>query len=401
MTQFSYTAITPRGERETSSIEAIDQSDAARKLLKKGLTPIEIKAGSAKLPAFFESFSSVKTQLVAEFTEKLSILLNSHFPLEKALLISANLCEDPRLKGIISTLAKDLKEGQSFSDALQQHPAAFDSIYISIVKAGEESGKLAALLEELANHLTEAQRMRQETRSALAYPIILLLVGVLSIATMIGYVVPQFATVFEGGNNAIPEGTQFLFSLSDVVQSYWWLAFAFPAGCWLLWKLAFMDDNLAIQIDRSRFSWPIAGRLVSLLEYGKIAQTLSVLLQNGVSIVYALELSEGVTSNRYLQAGLKQVKQDVGRGKPLSSTLREHLNPPSLFSEFVALGEESGQIASLLAKIADTFANEARQALRKLIALIEPVVILIMGAVIGLIVISMLSAVFSMTDIAV
>lgn len=293
----------------------------------------------------------------------------------------------------------DVKEGKSLADALQNHPQTFSRMYINMVHAGEEGGILDKLLPKLANFLASADEAKRTVVSSMVYPMILLGVGVLSVAMLMVFVVPQFAQMFEDMGTNMPSSAALLLNLSAGLQSYGWVLLLLPVLVWFGWKQLDTSSELRFQRDKFLLSLPLFGNLLLDAESSRFCRTLGSLLGAGIPLLKALHISRGVMENEVVGKSLEQVEEAVRSGGSLGKSLMNAAIFPTLLAQLVVVGEESGRTAHILEKLAETFDSNVKQQTSRLVALAEPLLILILGVIVGGIVIIMLSAIFSITDV--
>jgi len=269
-----------------------------------------------------------------------------------------------------------------------------------MVRAGEEGGILAQLLPSLEKFLTEAEETRKNLIGAMIYPSVLFVVGIVSIILMLGFVVPQFATLFEDAGTNIPDSAAFLLFLSDWVQSWGWVLAIFPFALISLWKWWGKDHDKKKQRDQFLLLLPLMGDLLQKKEAATFARTLGALLDAGIPLLKGLRITHGVIENNIISDKLKMVEEDVTAGKSLGKSLDKHKVFPILLPRLVVVGEETGRTAEILNKLAETFDDMVKNTLAKMVSLVEPLLIVFLGVLVGGIVITMLMAVFSINDIA-
>lgn len=303
------------------------------------------------------------------------------------------------MQELVLGLLRDVKEGKSLADAMEARPEVFSKMYINIVRAGEEGGILDELLPDLAEFLENSAKTRQAVISAMIYPIVLMITGVLSVTLLLIFVVPQFATMFEDAGTEIPPPAAFLLSLSDGIQSYGYLFIAFVVFIIFAWKRLDKDPKTKLQKDGFLLSLPMLGTLILYRECAVFSRTLGSLLGAGIPLIRALRVSREVIANSVLTQHLLQVEEDVRAGAGLGISLEKTNQFPTLLHQLVAVGEESGRTATILLKTAATFDTYVRNQMSSLVAALQPALIIFLAIAVGGITITMLSAVFSMNSV--
>jgi len=334
-----------------------------------------------------------------DFTSGLCTLVEARVPLDKALRLLDGITESPAMRELVLQLLKDVKEGRSLAEAMESHPQVFSKMYVNIVRAGEEGGILHELLPDLAEFLDTSARTRQAVISAMIYPTVLLITGVISVILLLVFVVPQFALMFEDAGTEIPASAAFLLGLSDFLQSYGYLFVLALVLAVVAWRR--LDQELATKLKKDRFllSLPILGSLILFRECAVFARTLGALLGAGIPLIRALRVSREVVGNAVLGVSLDRVEEDVRGGAGLGPSLEKTGQFPTLLHQLVAVGEESGRTADILLKSAVTFDTQVRNQMSSLVAALQPALIIFLAIAVGGITITMLSAVFSMNAV--
>ncbi len=397
MPVFSYKATTLSGETVEGMIEATDQRLAIERLKNTGVIPLKLIAprqgGLKGRVRFRRSRGDLLT-----FTTELSVLLNAGLPLDRSLNILSETSEGKEMKEMVQAILKSIREGSSFSEALQKHPGAFPGLYVNMVRAGEAGGVLDVVLDKLNEFLESTKELKDHVVSAMIYPAILTLTGGLSIIILLAFVLPRFSMLFEEMGGAVPASTQLLLGVSAMLRSYWWALAPVPV---LLWLLA----RAWLRSPAGRYRWDVVklrllGDVVTKLETARFCRTLGTLLQSGVSFLEALRNAKDVVSNQVIASTLDEVARGAKEGRGIAEPLSRAAVLPALALSMIRVGEETGQLDTMLLKVATTYEKSLREAVKRFIGFVEPAMILIMGLVIGFIVISMLMAIFSMTEIA-
>lgn len=394
--KFKYRALDARGKAQSGTLAAESERDALRLLRARGLTATQLTPTSASAS---RGRRKVKQSDLLDFTNGLCTLVESRVPIDRALQLLEGITESAAMRELTLNLLREVKEGRSLAAAMEAHPDVFSKMYINIVRAGEEGGILHELLPELAEFLDTSAKTRQTIVSAMIYPAVLLVTGVVSVMLLLIFVVPQFAAMFEDAGTQIPPAAQFLLSLSDWLQRFCVLIPLAGFAATLAWRQ--LDKQASSRLSRDRFllSLPLLGPLILTRESAVFARTLGSLLGAGIPLLRALRVSREVVANDQLGAQLQQVEEDVRGGTGLGAALEKTQQFPTLLHQLVAVGEESGRTASILVKSAATFDNIVRNQMSSLVAALQPALILILAIAVGGITITMLSAVFSMNAV--
>jgi general secretion pathway protein F len=310
------------------------------------------------------------------------------------------LTNKAELRQTVEQILNKVKQGKALGEALADYPKIFPPLYVNMIKAGEMGGFLDTALERLAEYLERAQEVQEEVKSAIAYPAILVLVGGAAIILMFTFVLPKFAVMFEDMGDALPLPTRFLLAVSYVIQSYWWLFILTAAGAGFGLRQYLSTPQGRFAWDRWSLRLALIGQLLQKREIARFARTLGTLLKSGVPLLQALELVEEVVGNRMISSSLKEVRAGIREGQGIAGPLGESGVFPSLALQMVSVGEETGRLDEMLMKVAEYYERDTQTQLRRLTSLVEPVLILTMGLVVGFVVIAMLLGVFSINDVS-
>ena len=397
--QFKYVAFDGSGAEQKGEAAAENEQEVVALLRRRGLTPVKVEAGGGGGGGLLQR-SGVTNQDLIEFTSGLTTMVETRVPLDRALGLLEGITEKPAVKRLIADLRRDVKGGKSLAQAMQAHPMVFSNIYVNLVRAGEEGGILDKLLPKLERFLAEADETRRHIVSSLIYPAILFVVGILSVILLLVFVVPQFSALFEDAGAGIPPSAAFLLWLSDALKYWGWLLLLLPFGAWYGWRRLDTTAEGRERRDRLLLTLPMLGPLLVEAEAGRFCRTLGALLGAGIPMLRGLHITRGVMDNQQLVSGLLKIEELVRGGKSLGQALTTTAIFPQLLSQLVIVGEESGRTAAVLDKLAESFDGQVRQRMMRLVAFLEPFLILLLGVFVGGIVIAMLSAVFSINDVS-
>ncbi len=402
MVEFAYKATDLAGKIFEGSMEGRDEKMVVESLQKLGYVPIRItatqtKAGFLRLPiaAYLER---ITTNDLLIFTQELSTLLEAGLPLDRSLQILTELAEKERFREVIRDLLKKIEAGRSFSEALSSYPSVFPKLYVNMTKAGEAGGILNVILSRLSKYLQTSKEMKDYLISVLIYPAVLTLASGASIIILLTFVIPRFAKIFADMGQAIPLPTQIMLSISQMVRSYWWaLGGAILLG-WYGFRAYIKSGEGKVSWDRVKLGLVVIGNLVRQIEVARVSRTLGTLLQSGVPILQAIQIVRETVNNEIIARSISEVHTGVKQGGGISKTLQTLKVFPPLAIHMIAVGEETGKLDEMLIKIAENYEVSLQNALKRFINLLEPMIILIMGAVVGFIVVSMLLAIFSINE---
>lgn len=406
MSAFSYKAADMNGKVVKGVLDAADEKGAVLRLQDMGYIPIRIDAGgrtSGMLDKDVRTiagplFSGAARRDVLRFTQDLHALLRAGLPVDRSISILIDTFSKASFRSVLRDLLKSVQGGSDLSGAIAKYPRVFSDFYVNMVRAGEAGGVLEPVLERLGMFLETSQELKDYVKSALVYPIFLVLVGGISIIILMTFVVPRFSMIFADMGGAIPLSTRLLLDASLLMKSYGWTLF--PAG--LAAYVGFVQYRRTPagrkKVDGVKLKLPMIGEVIRQMAVARFARTLGTLIKSGVPILKAMELVRDIVGNRVISDRLDAVRTRLKEGDRLSLPLQQAGIFPPLAVQMITVGEESGKLDEMLLRIAETYEKIVRNLIKRAIGLIEPVMILFMGVVVGFIVISMLLAIFSMNE---
>ncbi|MBB6600060.1 type II secretion system F family protein [Luteimonas sp. MC1825] len=402
MPLYRYKALNSRGETLDGQMEAASDADVALRLQEQGHLPIEARlaaegGGDGAWKTLFKPKPFSGERLV-QFTQQLATLLGAGQPLDRALTILLELPEDPAAKRVVTDIRDQVRGGTALSTALERQHGTFSRLYINMVRAGEAGGTMQETLQRLADYMERSRALRGKVINALIYPAILLVVVGFALLFLLGYVVPQFADMYESLDAELSWFTVLVLAVSNFVRQWWIVLIAAPAlaAWWLERKLrvpafrAWFDDWLLRQ--------KLVGSLVARLETARLARTLGTLLKNGVPLIMALGIGRAVLGNRALATDVEAAAEEVKNGVALSTALSRGKRFPRLAVQMIQVGEESGALDTMLLKTADTFEQETSQALDRLMAALIPVITMVLATVVGVVILAVLIPIYGLTN---
>ena len=407
MPLYSYKVADSSGKVVNGSLEAAEEKEVVARLQGMGYIPIRIdlaKGGASRFNLDLSKdisavFQRVTNRDLMVFTQDLHALLEAGLPVDKALSILINVAEKEKVRDMIAAILKSVEGGNSLSEAIAKYPKVFNPLYVNMVRAGETGGVLPAVLERLGEFLESSQDLRDYIKSAMVYPLFLVLVGGVSIIIMLTFVIPKFSIIFSDMGGAIPASTQILLGISHGLRDYWWLIVLVLAALIFGIKKYINTQKGRYRTDAYALRLPVVGRLVRSVEVARFSRTLGTLIRSGVPILQALSLVRQIMTNQLVADSLKRVYNRVKEGDTLSQPLGQEAMFPPLAVQMISVGEETGKLDRMLLKVADNYEKTVRNMIKRLVNLLEPAMILAMGLMVGFIVISMLMAVFSMNEV--
>jgi general secretion pathway protein F len=400
---FFFRAVASDGKVRTGSLSAESEKRVAGELRKQGLTPIYV--GTAPKATAFEiklpSFRRGGRRDVLFFTNELSTLLNAGVPLDRALSITAELCERASFRAVVSDVLRVLKGGRSLADSLGTHPEHFSDLYLNMVRAGEASGSLAVIFERLAEFEKTRDDLRNYIISSMIYPGLLALVGIGSVTLLLNFVVPRFASIFDGTRMKIPVPTQIMMQASDFTRHYGWMIAAAIAAIAVGWRVYTRTAVGRLWWDRFRLRIPLLGDALLKAETARFARAMATLVANAVPLVQSIAIAAATLNNRMIASAMTGVAQGVKRGEGIAVPIRKAAVFPPLAGHLLLVGEETGRLDQMFTQMADIYENDTRSAIKRFTAVFEPIIILVMGILVGALILSMLMAITSINDVTI
>jgi type II secretion system protein F len=404
---FTYRAADRQGQTIDGVMEAPDMRGVVERLQRDAYFPIRIAPQDEQRSVFGLHWPAlgpgrVNRRDVLTFTHQLGTLVEAGLPLDRALVILEDLAPNPRLRVITGDLLKAIRGGSSLAEAMAKHqPRPFSRLAVNMVRAGEKGGVLEATLKRLAELLEETQEFKEALVSALIYPILLTSVGSAAVVFLLTFVIPRFVDIFKDLGQSLPLPTQILLAVSGVVQRYWWLLVVLGLGAVLAVRATLSSEAGRWQWDRLVLRLPLLGEVVLKTETARFARVLGTLLKSGVPVLTALGVVRDLAGNQVLGRAIERVADGVRRGAGITGPLGESKAFPAMAVHIVRVGEETGRLEEMLLKLAADFEAEVRRLVKRLMGLLEPSIILIMGLVVGFIVVALLMAIFSITEVTI
>ena len=400
-TAFHFRAVAADGKARSGTLTAESDKLAAAELRRQGLIPVfigqEQKKGGIELR--LPSFDRGKRRDVLFFTQEISTLLNAGVPLDRALSIVSELTIRSSFRSLVQDVLRILKGGKSFADSLAAHPSHFSELYVNMVRAGEASGALEPIFERLA----EFERTRDDLRgyivSSLIYPALLVCVGISSVLVLLEFVVPRFAQIFSDPRMKIPTPTLVMMEASRILQTWWLPGVASLALAIAAFTAYIHSASGRLWWDSLRLRIPLLGDALRKAETARFARAMGTLVASSVPLVQSIGIARGILNNRRIAGSLESVATGVKRGEGIATPLRKAGEFPPLASHLLSVGEETGRLDAMFNRMADIYDGETRTSIRRFTSLFEPLIILVMGIVIGSLILSLLLAITSINDV--
>ena len=397
MGTFRYVA-TDEGARVVHGrLDADDERAGIERLRGRGFYPIRLEPDESR--RVLRLGGRPTRQDVLLFTQQLHVLLEAGLEVDRSLAILGELAAHGRIEPVIQAVLSDVQAGLSLADSLAKHPRVFSRLYVNMVKAGEAGGVLELVLRRLAAFLESERAIRSEVLSASLYPALVMAIGAGSVVFLLNFVVPRFAWLFAEARHSLPWSTRALLGVSGFTASYWWLIAITVTMGWLGARGYLETETGRARWDHVKLRVPVIGELIRELEVGRFARTAGTLLHSGVPILTVLRIVSETIGNAAIAGALPQIQERVRRGEGLARPLRECGVFPPLAVHMAKVGEETGRLEEMLLRVADVYDERVKTSLRRLLSLLEPLLILGLGLVVGFIVLSMLLAIFTISDL--
>lgn len=402
MPLFQYKAVSATGEVLEGEMEARAQSGVVERLQTMGYIPIraqEVAAQGAKRAGLFKA-GGVRQEQIGVITRELSTLLRSGLPLDRCLEILINLAESDAVRTMLTQIREEVRAGASLSQAMELQKGVFSRFYLNMIRAGEAGGALDVVLQRLTEFMERAKELRETVSSALIYPTILVLVAVGSILLLLLFVVPQFQQMFEESGRALPIPTQIVIGAGEILRDYWWAALLIGVAIYAYMKNEMQRPASRLRWDRRFLNMPLIGELIAKVEVSNFARSLGTLIGNGVALLTALSVVKETQKNTLIAERLETVAAELKQGRGLSGPLMEAAVFPKLAIHMVKVGEETGKLEEMLIRVADVYDIEVQRTVKRMLALLEPLLIVGLGLIVAAIIVSILVAILSVNDLA-
>ncbi len=405
MPVFEYTGLNNAGKTLKGILDADSAVAARQKLRGMGIFPVEVKEelsrpkgrSSASMPTI-RSFKRIKAGEIHAMTRQLSILLGAGVPLVKSLEALIAQITNQAFKKVMAQIKDSVNEGNSLASSLSQHPKVFSNFYINMVYSGEASGSLEVVLRNLAEFGERQQALRGRFKAALAYPIFMSLIGTGVLFFLITFIVPNITSIFTEMHHTLPLPTIILIEVSHLLKSYWWLLGLALAGVVVIVRHSKRRPRFQYMWDKMKLRIPVLGAILQKIYLARFGGTLGSLLQSGVPLVSALQIVGKIIDNSQIARVIDSAVDDIHAGRGLASTLSQSQWFPSMVIQMISVGEQSGELEGMLIKIAETHEREVESNIIALTSILEPVMILLMGLIVGFVVVSILLPIFEMNQ---
>jgi type IV pilus assembly protein PilC len=394
MATFTYTARAFNGDLRTATIDASSRDDVIAQLRKQRLSVVKIDQDASKKIGK----GSIKTRDVVIFTRQFSTMINSGLPLVQALTILAEQTDNKALAEVTRKVVFDVESGNTVADALSKHPRAFTNLYVNMVAAGEAGGILDTILMRLATFLEKNDALVRKVKGAMIYPAVIMGVAGIAVVTLLIFVIPVFAGMFASAGQALPLPTRMVIGASGFLKHYWWIIGAIIIAGVYFGKKYYATSSGKLVIDRTMLHAPVLGDVLRKSAVSRFTRTLGTLISSGVSILEGLEITAKTAGNRVIQDAIMQSRSSIAGGDTIAQPLQKSKVFPPMVISMIAVGEQTGGLDEMLSKIADFYDEEVDSAVSNLLSLLEPIMIVFLGVVVGGMVVAMYLPIFDMVN---
>jgi type IV pilus assembly protein PilC len=394
---YAWKGINFKGKRRSGTMEAQDTRQVEAFLKRLRISDYQIREAPKDLFSGIAAFApKVSVKDIMLFTRQFSTMIDAGLPLVQCLKIMADQSENPTFKTMVREINNSVQSGATLSDALRKYPDHFDSLYCNLVAAGETAGILDTILQRLSEHIEKSEKLKRKVKGAMAYPLIVVGVGVVVMLVIMIFVIPTFQEMFEGMGRELPGLTQLVINMSNIVVHQWYIILPCVIGAFIAIKKFLKTEKGAYLFDRYSLVMPIFGDLTRKVAVSKFARTLATMLQAGVPIITSLEIVAGTAGNKVVEEALNDSKAAIAEGRPLVDPLLESQVFPNMVTSMIAVGEEAGALDAMLIKIADFFDDEVDAEVETVMTMIEPLMIVFLGGTVGTLIIAMYLPIFGM-----
>ncbi len=398
MSNFVYTAVDPSGKSVRGRIEAENEQLVLAKLHDQQYHVLNITEDKTRAKTTTKGASNKKVKLASMvvFSRQFATMIDAGVAIVRCLDILEGQTKDPALKPVIATCKKDVKGGLSLTDAFSKHPNVFSRLYVNMVRAAETGGILDKILDRLATFLEDEQEIRGKIKGAMIYPILVLVFALLMVVALLLFVLPKFKEIFDSMNVEMPGATRFLFGISDFAQHYWYVGFGAALGGYFFYRWYSKTDTGGRQIDMMKLKLPVVGELVLKMAISRFSRTFATLIASGVPMMRSLEIVGETSGNRVIAQTIENARSAIREGQKISTPLAQSNLFPGMVTHMIDIGEETGRLSDMLAKVSDFYDSEVENAVKTLTSLIEPCLIVTMGGIVGFIAVSIMAPIFKL-----
>ncbi|WP_105214788.1 type II secretion system F family protein [Pseudoalteromonas sp. T1lg22] len=395
---FQWVGVSSRGKKLEGELSSTSIALVKAQLRKQGITPSKVKRKPKSL--FGNGQKRITAKDIAVLTRQLATMLLAGVSLVQAIDMIADGSENPGIKNLLNNIGEEVKAGHPLSSALRKHPKYFDDLYCDLVSSGEQSGALDRIFDRIALYKEKAEALKSKIKKALFYPIAVIVVAIIVTSILLIFVVPQFEEIFSDFGAELPAFTQMVIGISEFLQAYWWVALLILAiGGYLFAQARMHNKNFSDKVDKAILKIPVIGMILNKAAVARYARTLSTTFAAGVPLVDALDSAAGASGNAVYRDAILEIKAEVSSGNPMNWAMRNSNIFPDMVIQMVAIGEESGSLDDMLAKVATIYEQEVDDAVDGLSSLLEPMIMAVLGVLIGGLIIAMYLPIFQLGSV--
>ena len=396
MPVYNYTARTTTGELQSGSIDLPSENDVIAHLRKNRMIVVKVSQAPKQLKMSFGS--GISTRDIVIFTRQFATMINSGLPLVQALDILAEQTENKALKDVTHAVVYDVESGQTLADALRKHPKAFSDLYVNMVAAGEAGGILDTILLRLATFMEKNDALVRRVKGAMIYPAVIFSVMAIAVVILLLFVIPVFATMFASMGGVLPLPTRIVMGMSSFLQHYWWMLILGVVAIVWATRRYYKTPSGRLNLDKFMLAMPILGDVLRKSAVSRFTRTLGTLIASGVSILDGLEITAKTAGNRVIHDAVMESRNSIAGGETIAAPLEQSKVFPPMVISMIAVGEQTGGLDEMLTKIADFYDEEVDVAVGALLSLMEPIMIVVLGVVVGGMVVAMYLPIFDMVN---
>ena len=396
MPVFNYTARTLTGELQSGAIDLPAEKDVIAHLRKNRMIVVKVQQAPKDIKISFGG--GVSTRDIVIFTRQFATMINSGLPLVQALDILAEQTENPKLKTVTKAVVYDVESGHTLADALRKHPKAFSDLYVNMVAAGEAGGILDTILLRLATFMEKNDALVRKVKGAMIYPSVIFSVAGLCVIILLIFVIPVFQQMFSSIGQQLPLPTRIVIGMSSAIKSYWWLMGGLVVGAVVGTRRYYATPAGRLNLDKVLLAMPVLGDVIRKSSVSRFTRTLGTLIASGVSILDGLEITAKTAGNRVIHDAVMESRNSIAGGETIAAPLQKSKVFPPMVISMIAVGEQTGGLDEMLSKIADFYDEEVDAAVENLLAAMEPIMIVVLGGVVGGMIVAMYLPIFSMIN---
>lgn len=400
MTAYAYSAVDASGARTSGKLTANDRAAAEEILRREGLMPLDLSEATAKPAARFSTRRRVKPKALQVFARQFATMIAAGLNVVTSLTILEEQSDDPALAQVLGAVRKDVEAGQFLSTAMSRHPHAFNDLFVSMVEAGEASGALDGTLDRVAHQLEKELQIKRRVKGAMMYPLVVLSFAILILIGLLMFLVPVFTEVFADLGGELPALTQMVVAASEAMRAWWFVIFPTIAIAVFAFRRYIRTPDGKYRWDAFKLALPIGiGPVVMKVAIARLSRTLATLIESGVDIIQALDIAGETSGNAIITEATVNVREKIRSGERFRSAMADESAYPPMVAHMVGVGEETGELGDMLSKVADFYEDEVDASIQSLTSVIEPVMMIAIGAVVGVIIIAMYLPMFEVLSL--